>query len=567
MALLSLCATALHAQKTDSEILRAMDDATASEARWVLTANFGATGAIGFFGEYTRAGLAYRRLLRLGEETNFWQLAESNNDVCVYFAIQGLAKLAPARLPGLLSQLVLRRGKFERGSGCIVSTTCIAREVLDAVLKLKPERKLVIEALQRFASGLDEAGGSWADAAIVRNFKEWLGDLPVMQPAPKSWPYIVALQDKSTTPALRKLITAGAEATAGRLALDFLACGETPNTETDLLTQVSSHKLESEDAIVDLQIHTHYWLRCEKALSTLLSDSKARVTLADCPWHSVTVNDWKWLLKHEDQRVRQSAASLQSNLITGWRLEPDLEGDPIKRKIWLLFCLQHALGGDELATAQLESMKKDIPELLPAANIELEEQGCLAGRALVRLLDNETLAEVMMQAVQNTDCTNPLPALRVLAVISRDEDGNSRLFDWPGGIRATMKRLWELCGDAGRDDIWELRVLTQTISQDLNDEEIKTAAAYDLAWITELARAMVSNPRKTPEELRYYGYSTVDVFDIVDGRAVELLGSIYSGSEEFLPDTEVPARPKEEASPSVQEIYRRMQFALTKLNS
>ncbi|MEZ5991495.1 MAG: hypothetical protein R3E76_04000 [Planctomycetota bacterium] len=544
-----------------------MDDATASEARWILTANFAATGAIGFSGEYTRAGLAYRRLLRLGEETNFWQLADSNNDVCVYFAIQGLAKLAPARLPGLLSQYVLRRGKFERGSGCIVSTTCIAREILDAVLKLKPERKLVIEALRRFASGLDEAGGSWADAAIVRNFKDWLGDLPAVQPTPESWSYVVALQEETPTSALRDLIAEAAEATSGRLALDFLACGDTPNTETDLLAQVSSHKLESEDAIVDLQIHTHYWLRREKALTTLLPDSKARVTLANCLWHGVTVNDWKWLLKHQDQRVRQSAASLQSNLITSWRLEPDLEGDPIKRKIWLLFCLQHALGGDKLATAQLESMKTDIPVLMPAANVELGEQGWLVGQALVRLLDNETLAEVMMQALQNTDCTTPLPALRVLAVISRDKDGNSGTFDWPGGIRATMKRLWELCGDPGRDDIWELRVLTQTIAQRLNDEEKEMAVAYDLAWITELTRAMVSNPRKTPEELRYYGYSTVDVFDIVDGRAVDLLSSVYSGSEEFVPDTEVPARPKEEASPSVEEIYRRMQFALAKLNS
>lgn len=554
-----------------AEVLAAMDDASAAEARWILDSNFLATGAVGIEGRMPRAAYAFERLVREGKAENFELLTKSANDVAVAYGIEGLEQLAPEKLPELLPQLVLRRRTFEEGSGCIGGENCVAHMLLSAIEDMDRNRTVIGLAWKNYLAGLPDAGGSAADPAIVRNFKALLGDLPHAEPAPACWPYILAMFESDLRATLRKTLADDPSGVAGRLALACLAGFESSRDATRLFTQIWRRQPLREDAALDIQVHAAFWAR-------RLADIKARIAAGKtlsmdeaCPWQALTQKDWEWLCAQADPGAAEAARQLHANPITCWRLDTDAPTDPDARRIWLLLaareCAKEASPNAERARVLLlDLLQADANALYSPALIDdvpLEA-------SLADVFTHEQLLPVAVEALKSKEYPVTLAGAHIVAAFCEHERDWEDTLGESESTRIAVERLGTLCKSDSDDRVWDLRLSYITIATGLSGYPVGGRGLADIQrqdWARKLATRMVNDPRAMPVPIRPVSdLGDTALHELAEDRTAELLGGIYSGGSDFLPVHEVPHRAKEEQLPTASMIYKRMQDALAKLD-
>lgn len=570
--LLALLAPWVAAQGlSHSEVLAAMDDASAAEARWILASGFLATGAVGVDGHMPRAAYAFERLVREGKSENFELLTKSANDVAVAYGIKGLEQLAPEKLPELLPQLVLRRRMFEEGSGCIGGENCVAHMLLSAIEDMDRNRTVIGSAWKSYLAGLPDAGGSAADPAIVRKFKAMLGDVPRAKPAPACWPYILAMFESELRPALRKTFADDPSGVAGRLALACLAGLESSRDATRLFTQIWRRQPLMDDATIDIQVHAAFWGRRLAETTASIAAGKALSMDEACPWQTLTQKDWEWLCAQADPGAAEAAKQLRANPITGWRLDTDAPSDPDARRIWLLLAARECAKEDSPNAKRAQVLLLDLleadanalysPSLIDEVPLEVY---------LAEVFTHEQLLPVAAVALKSKAYPVMLAGAHIVAAFcERESDWEDTLGHSKTG-RVAVERLETRCNDDSDDRVWDLRLSYIAITSTLAGFRIGArgvAIARKDDWARKLVQKLAGNPRAMPLPVRLAsGLDDVAFSEFADDRTAELLDGIYSGGAEFLPVHEVPHRSKEEQLPTASMIYQRMQAALAKLD-
>jgi len=576
--LLLACLPALSAatRLSDADVLGRLDEAAASEARWILRARLFATGAVGIGGGATRAGIAYQRLLRGGEVSVFETLALSSNDVAVCFAIEGIAELAPVRLPALLADVILRRDAVEEASGCIGGTTCAFSELASAILRHGGvKERLVFEAA--WLSFLEVLGVSEAqctDPWVVRSTRELLGSVPMSNPEPAALAYVLAFVQESEEgpqPLLRKLARGVDGGASARLALQWLASGKEPRVQSDLLEQVWAGELNDAEVVLDLQITAEYWDRVARGLLPPSRDFLF-ADRYDCPWHGLTETDWAWLVAHEDVRVREAGERLRANPIAGWRIDAPLPTETDARAHAVLCLLRAATtqGGaqQQRAEAALKRLLKRDASLLPLGLIwdsseTLEE-------VLAEAFGEGWLRTIAIEAAASAERPVHSAGIRLLAATLNHKNARALM---RGDLSDTevfetlLARLWTACEETSSPDCWEVRLLTLRIVDGLWMDKSVHAEKRDAArdrWLAEFGRLIVNNPRQMPPQFDWFAME--DQASLSDARAAQLVESILDGRDHFMPDDELPTdTPEEERAPTAALIYKWMKEAVAKL--
>lgn len=552
-----LCAQRLN----DKELLAKLDDASASEARWILTARVFATEGVGIAYEELRPGLAYKRLLKEGDADTFELLTRSDNDVAACFGIAGLQKLAPKRLATLLRKLILRRTPVTTRGGCFGGTTCVAAKTLETFAETPIGAAVLVSAWQRLLNELPTAGASRADPEIAATLKKLLKDKFDFRNAPGVEPYINALlaDDERSLPAIRTLVAKNADSIAGRLALQYLSGGERPTVETDLKKQIWRRELDDGDSAVDMLIHAEYWDRQAANLSRAFKQGTPATLEPVCLWQSLTERDWDWLEAQFDPRVSEAAARLRANPIASWRVDQDWPRDPRQLAIWTLCCANEASKSERAKIRFLKGLKENfcaLPDRWTWPYAYSIEEG------LVKLFEIDDILPLALTALKSSEAPVRLRGARLLLVLSGGWGDAAKEVAAKEGMEKVILSLRQQCDHAATQADWEMRSLSVEVAYELDfyaDSWLELASESMEMWVTQLAREMVEQPRKMP-------FSVTNMLWDVDGRASDLLRHIYEGNTEFLPHDELTDRPDDEGGPTATTIRKRMLAALAKLD-
>lgn len=559
---------------SNAEVLAAMDDASAAEARWILDSNFFAIGGIGIDGHETRPGIAFERLLRTKDARVFETLIDSRNGAAVCYGIAGLAELDPARLPALLPRLILRREAVAAASGCISSETTAIYEFAKQVERhvIEVDQSIVEAAWKHLMQHFSACAATLGDGSAVDCIRTLLGRLPESGSPAFAYAQALAAGDECEN-SLRKLAAEQPDDLAGRLALQRLAAARRPWTKTKVLECVWARDLASPDAVLDLRITAEFWDRVADGRITPGDDGLSGFYV--CPWQQLGDDDWKWLAACDDQQVSKVAARLQANRIVSWHISQDRPKDYEQYRQWFL-CLLAAANGDSVSASRAGFQLK--AELTTAdTRLPLTEHWS----------NGRTIAEEIVERLSSTSpkAANALVGSALIAACSDDWEQHlngvqlldellDREPEVAGDVAASSlfpdlaKRVWKECEEAPETDRWPLRLLTlrmldATWTAVRNDFPDKDASFQ--RWMRELAKRLVGNPRAMAPQLAVY--QLLDLIMDTEGRASDMVGAILSGSDEFLPDDEQPdKRPEGEREPTPEMIYKRMQDALAKLD-
>ena len=555
---------------TDAEVLAKLDDASASEARWILNTDLFATGAIGFDGRMPRAAYAFERLVRQGNATVFETLTDSNNDAAAAFGIEGLQQLDPKRLPALLEKMVLRRAPFDAASGCISSRDCLASMLIDAIEEMQRDRTVTGKAWLALARDIASSGGSPFDEHIACTLKKWITELPAITPEPRGWRYVQALLAPDTEVQLRKILQEEPESVSAGLALDNLSDRQAPKVVSDVFVSIWRRRALTNEGQVDLRIHAAYWDRKAARLVSGMAADRWVTLCEETEWSALTTQDWEWLASSTDKYVKAAAARLRAILLTGWRLDTPLPQDALQQKIWMLLAVRACMHEGSLNSRRARLLVLDtlnaavVKAPVPRAKIgDKTVEHCLA-----ELFETLTLLDIAESALAMRDVSSNLFGAQLLCVLAVAINQTMAKIDERHAAQDAIKKLWGAC-EAGQDDrVWDLRVLTLCIVDAVTNElEYRESEARVRAneWGLELARVMTSNARRMPVATPQHDFDAHGLQSYVGERLAGLLGGIYTGDNEFLPDDEIPKRPDAPKSPDAAEIFRRMQEAVAKL--
>lgn len=572
---LLLCLTPLAANErlTDEQILAKLDEATASEARWILRADFFATGAIGIDGHDTRGCIAYQRLLRTRDPGVFALLSRSNNDAAVCFGIEGVAELAPQTLSDLLAHVIGCVDVVPTGSGSIYGETGAASRLLHLITEhgAPEDKRAIVDACKVFLAGLETQPARITDHWIAGGFKELLGAECITGPTSA----YLQVNHEDWNEGLRRLAKTDKEA-SGRLALQRLAADERVVTKSDTVERVWLETLEGDDDILDLQIHAEYWDRVVSGLNRVGSLSIGKA-IYNCPWHGT---NWEWLEKHENQSVRSAAARLKNNPIAGWKGGADIPEDPTARRHAKLCTLYTASTEENYAARaayfHLFAMLLDKEQEFPL--VHHWDRGQSSYRFLAELLGKRELpgrilSKPMFLALSG-DWNPFIAAVRLVAELLDNEAITPNDLAEEKGFVPMLERLSKFAKEPDERG-WESRLLLQAIFEqtaDILGNVLKEQPANWRRWMSELGKSLVNNPRVQPPKvdpdrlLDRIIYSSDWFTEVDDERGGQLVRNIFEGGDDFLLDDEQPNRKPEECDPTPAVIYKRMQEAAARLD-
>ncbi|MCA8911909.1 MAG: hypothetical protein KDB82_09405 [Planctomycetes bacterium] len=564
--LLAVCASSMHGALTDAQVLAGMDDACASEARWILATDRLSTGPDDQGGDMPRAAYAFERLIRQGNVGDFELLAQSDNDVAVAYGINGLERLAPEKLPALLESLVLRREPFPVDGASGAGRTCVASMLLTAISELARNRAVIGKAWLAYLYGLEDAGGRTVDHEIVQAFAGMI-ELPRIDPPPASWAYAQAQDAYDDETALRRLVAADVKSVAARLALDSLSDGEQPRVRPDVFANIWRRIHLDAEGGIDMLIHARRWQRARSAMRSRI-ESGAWVELrGDCPWQTMTAPDWEWLAAEKDPNARTAAESLRGNAIAGWRLDEKPPEDRTDRKIWVLFTLRECTREGSRNAPRAKLLMSDLltkpGSTLPLCRAIID--GKPLEEHLADVVDAKKLLLLATSALASHQNSERLIGAQLLIVVLRSDVQKDMEFGEYNLLFEPARKLWSICQTLDDASVWDFRVLVlETADRISLDGQDLDVAKTD--WVKELAKRMINDPRAMPVTAKLEAFHTDRIYDHLVSRSTEILRGVYEGRAEFLASFEAPERKENERLPNAAEIYKRMQEAAAKLD-
>ncbi len=334
---------------TNEQILSQLDDAAASEARWILNSWGFTEGGYGIACETTRATAAFKRLVAGKSTKAFELLAQSEHAPAVIHGLHGLSKLKAAtkeRLLRILPAAIMHTAYVDTTEGCISNSEIPASMILELLegYDLKDEEILKVVFLKLLGRVIiDPWQGYWGGW-----FKEKLGAWPEC-PSPKleqarEFTEILSIEDNDERhKRVRELCSVTDKPILRQLCLEFSMVDEVA-----LIDGVWSREL-TDSMILDVLILS---IKCEKApkLATkrFIDDDLFEDMSPFTCFHQLTAGDWEWLLKHDSKQVAGAARILQSNIVSGWRIDAK-PGNKTDSQLWFQFCLHYAAGGNKRA--------------------------------------------------------------------------------------------------------------------------------------------------------------------------------------------------------------------------
>ena len=572
-----LCATN---RLSDTEILAQLDEATASEARWILAEDSFVTGVVGFVPTWTRAATAYHRLLKVGDVHLFELLTRSDNSVVVAYGIQGVAQLAPKRIARLLTELAPRREPLRQQSGCIVSSTSPIELALYQ-LKLQNVRILDTELQAAWNAWLSsiKASGLHGEKFALQRFLVLGGDkllsetLKAPEPACSVAKFLNALMQKDELGATLELVMALESSPLSRqLALEYLVELTVANEnhiyffETDAARQSAKRIEEPEIAsLITLkrwELEQRWFLEGDYRWHTLAQGVFASHGQSRPFGSYPSRNKVKKLLDGDNDATKAEAQKALDSSLFEVTWDAPAADDLLARFVWLgahfdwndrngrrkevLKEVLDILERDGMDTAWTPNGPRPEALVRRVLDCSLPEHADIILACAVSLsghtkLDDRYLSYLLMEGI-GTDPARRLAAkgtkdlLPVFEVMIVDAEATP-------GYR-------EVCANV-------LKAF-RSLDPEFHGSYLKTRAL----WAKELVVSVASNPKTlpppAPRELRSH-----------DERIATLLDAVYEGKEHFtrdLPDDAVEHEPTDKDAETLETIFKRMQDALAKLD-
>lgn len=548
------------------EILERVDDATASELRFVLNASFFSDDGIGFDGALTRSAIAYRRLLAMEKPEVFELLCRCTDDVPAFFGVWGLLRLDSKRLRPLLLRLVTRREPIQTMSGCVGLKQSIAQFVLQWPFR-KPrgdEFALRNAMAEAWVHAVKVQGAKPTDQICAELCGNNLPALAFKRPfIPDDYvlDYIVSFQFSDLDQQLRYCCSEAQNEKLRELFLDFLAS-----------RALSENPLSLDFAAVDwfqtdIRNRFRAWLvvaaaRVWQRLAPLDAVPSTRIHwnwFADSPWRNLQKEDWGILELYPNDHVRAAAKYLRNHPLISFKPNQAAPATSHERRIWLFAGLEHALEAAKKGdAAELEgtfSYLADHPTEFPFI---------VSGRSGIAYYVPEALElpEACLESYLRwmlALCSSETPDVRTAAYrmcLAVSENRHGQLSKAAGeSVEQILRHLEKDCQNPVVSVRWQARKLWLALHKgrnSLKEKRLETAEN----WARELAMSLVDNPRLTPvgREFRH----------VAKERDAALLAGILEGCCHFVPDEEWDTKSEPETN-SPDEIFVRMKAALAKL--
>lgn len=564
----TLCAISLSAQRlTNEQVLNQLDDAIASEARWVFTAKEFTVDGAGIISEKTRASVAYKRLLAEKSTKAFELLAQSEVATASVYGLHGLAKLGAAtskRLLQMLSACEIWVGDVLAIDGCFgfeESPTGIYFGLL-ADCKLE-DTSAIEESWQRCLQKMI-SDGSYSD--LAGSYSKVLGRLPegdtVNRQQAREFALLSLIEDEEERcNKILNLAKTDTKPVLRRLCLAVL----TPETK-GLIEGIWSREL-SDDDIFNLKILA---AKVDRIRKQVLNGSYNELFYYGDPYtklHQLTEKDWQWLEAHGNQDVSGAGKILHQNIITGWQID-STPSDKVDIQLWLQLCMRHAQDEDSslreraILTIRRE-LKKNI-HVFPTSSYEdyvfVEDLGEAIGES--------ALIELGAKAIMSNDSADNWVGLQLILDGGKHDTVLSH-FKSAKELSIHIVRIWQ-----NATPEWALKTKISILTnQDIYIEDYFFNKMKNEVekWFTYLIDKLVTAPRWLPCCSIESCYDITNTFtDFVEPEDPEtpskryiLLSSILDAYETALCTVEEEA--KEDFNLSAAEFYKRQKTLLANL--
>lgn len=568
--LIAILATPLFArQLSDTAVLAKLDDATASEVRWILETDFFTENGSGIAPTPNRSSIAYKRLLEAGSVDTFDLLVKAESVPAICYGICGVAELGPSRLDDLLPLLVTDDRVIAASETDIMGSTTPADKLMEKIAAQVRYHERAYDAAkiqQAWRTWLENIGrGNLNGPHLIRKFEELLGELPDADTELEvhALEYLrMYAADEGWVP-MRSYCHEEATSVVRDLCIQSLYAEEAP-----LIESIWSRTLDDKD-VLNLEITASFWTRAAREWSDI--DCEDREGFFESEFWQLTQRDWHWLATHEEGRVRDAAHVLRRNPIAGWRAdEPAPEGDP--RPTWLMSCL-YASGGEVSPSPRrarltlLKALGEDINDL--PLDVDSPWRFTVA-RKLVEYFQIQDLLPVAIDAIHTESPRAQAAGVTLLFAMTERGSFAESLRNTSVEWGEVFSRLWEI-GEAGEGRrFWETRFLSMLFIERFDSRQLpmrEEHRARVAEWHRQLAFTLVESPRLVPVSLELIRQADEELFveDYDDDPARSIIINIYEGDYEFVVYDELPERPKEEWDETPAMLYERMKNALAKL--
>ncbi|MCC6149638.1 MAG: hypothetical protein IT461_05245 [Planctomycetes bacterium] len=539
--------------RSSDEILAAVDDATASELRFILAATCFADGGVGFSGETPRSTIAFHRLLKSKCTTALEALCYSESGVAALFGFKGLAQLNPDSLRYLLAKFAKRREPIMAMYGCINEETSLAAEVLEYALgtAARVDEHMKRGCARAWLHSVRDHGARQSDATCARRCRSLAPEL--FRGSEPHIRYATLLAEERESEMCAIVSSEVANRRLRQLCTDYLAlqhCRDSWNParfDEDAVAWLEAGELPGKEWYVIVAARAwQLWAPPRLPFDhTFQRDEDLQ-----SKWRTLKPNQWRVLLAHRNPLVIQAAQFLKRHPIAGGGDFNDPPPDSSARKLWLMASLAHAKTTSELKPVleYLATNPADYPFVCRGRAYAWHRVTCCEPECA------KALGSWLKALLGHADLELRMAGFDMIRSLLNAEMPLHKAIFSTWNVNEDIDRalpLIDLCSDSTR---WRYRARLLRLIDELRDAYPQYRPLVK-TWHRELCFFLVSNPRALPVQV----VSSDD-----DERAIELLEGFLEGREHFIPDSEWTNESEPDTSDPLV-LFSRMKAALAKL--